>query len=373
MSEEKKIIDYCADIATNGFVQGNQSWIDDKKNKFGGTSMGYFTEAKYKLLYNMVAERVGLSNNKSEQHVLSFGSMFEELVKRVAEYDTKSKTYGENIYVMHNDYIAYSPDGIAYLDTSLFNGPNAGRQICLQEFKCPFSRYPNGFVPEEYVAQQQMGLDVIKMCKYSLYLEAVFRRCTWKDLGSNNKYDHDLNIFNEDKPQLLMTNLPLAWGFIGFGMKKDFIHSDPKCNEILNKAKSLGDIGKLSVDEMKIFIGLYADKSVTPYYYNLLWNNFDQHTDWKDKIKSDVNVFKQQVADDHNIIVGMLPYKLFRRDYHWVKPINGFLDKYANTMAATANLISRIRAEPDKIKKQSMMDSFFDPYDCDDCNDIEDI
>lgn len=357
--QEKQIIDYCTKISANGFVQGTPAWVDDKKNKFGGTSMGYFTGAKYKILYNMVAERVGLANNKSQQHVMSFGSMFEELVKRVAEYDTKSKTYGEDIYVMYNDIIAYSPDGIAYLDTSLFNGPNVGKQICLQEFKCPFSRYPNGTIPEEYVAQQLMGLDVMKMCKYSLYLEAVFRRCTWKQLGANNKYDHDLNIFNEDRPQILMTNLPLAWGFIGFSVKPDFIHDNSKCNEVIKKARSIGDIGSLTCDEMKLFIGLYADKSVTPHYYDLLWNNDDS---WKQKIKSDVHNFKEQVISNNRVIVGMLPYKLFRRDYHWVYPVDNFLNNHADLMNSTAHLINRIRDEPDPIKKSSMMNSFFDPY-----------
>jgi hypothetical protein len=361
-TEEQLIVDYCTKISKNGFVQGTPDWVEDKKNKFGGTSMGYFTGAKFKVLYNMVAERTGVTKNKSQQHVMSFGSLFEELVKRVAEHDTKSKVYGEDIYVMFNDIIAYSPDGIAYLDTSLFNGPNQGKQICLLEFKCPFSRYPNGVVPDEYIAQQQMGLDVMSLCKHSLYLEAVFRRCTWKQLGNNALYDHDLNIFNEEKPQVMMTNAPLAWGFIGFSIDKDFVHVDSSLQAIITKARKIGDIGSLTVSEMKLFIGLYADKSVKPHYYDLLWNDFGNPDAWKDKIKTQVNDFKKIVIKSDRVIVGMLPYKLFRKDYHWVKPVNNFLSKYADEMNATANLIKRMRDETNEVKKLSMLMSFFDPF-----------
>lgn len=103
---------------------------------------------------------------------------------------------------------------------------------------------------------------------------------------------------------------------------------------------------------------MYADKIITPCYYDPIFT-----TDWKTTFKSDVNKFYSTVSDNGLTLIGILPYKLFQRDYHWVQPEKNFIKKHEPEMKIIMDLIKKIRNEPDDIKKLSTYMSYFNPYD----------
>ena len=345
MENIEQIINFCNHITNNGYVQGTPNWVQIKKSKFyfGGTAMGYFTGAPYKNIFDLAAEKAEAKSNTSELHIMAFGSMFEELVKRVSEHDCGMKVYGENIYVIATELdsmktsglvaqpIAYSPDGIALIDTSVQGGPNVGIIPCLTEYKCPWSRDINGKVPLEYEAQQRMGMDVISRfapvkldLKWSLYLEAAFRTCRLDELAFNPRYDPTFNVFKDKKP-IPFTNTPVAIGIIGF------VSQDP--NFTLR-----GDFGKLSHDDLKNVIHSYAYNKIQPIYFDPVWK---ESSNYKITLKEQLSTI---TASDK--FVGFLPYKLFRRDYHWFERVENFLDPYLPKMMDIAEIIQEVRAQP---------------------------
>ncbi len=344
---------FCSHVGKNGYVQGTPEWVAIKKSKFyfGGTAMGYFTGAPFKNLFDLVAEKSEASTNTSDLHIMAFGSLFEELIKRVSEHDCGIKVHGENIYIMATSLnkvkppglveqpIAYSPDGIALIDTAVQGGPNVGIIPCLLEYKCPWSRYINGKVPEEYVAQQQMGMDVISRFSeinldltWSLYLEAAFRVCRLSELAFNAQYDPTFNVF-KNKPPIPFTNIPVAIGIIGFvTTNSDF--------------ELRGDFGKLSHDDLKRVICSYSKGEIQPIYSDPIWHG---------ETEGYKNVLQSQLSSILANCVGFLPYKLFRRDYHWFQRKDNFLDFYLPRMMEVAEIIQEVRKEPQDSRMNALI------------------
>lgn len=64
------------------------------------------------------------------------------------------------------------------------------RTMCaLLEFKCPFRRFPKAEVPVHYRPQVLMGLDTVTPAEIGVFVEAVYRKCEWNDLGFSPEID----------------------------------------------------------------------------------------------------------------------------------------------------------------------------------------
>lgn len=82
----------------------------------------------------------------------------------------------------------------------------------LYEFKCPTVRIPDGYVPDSYTLQPQVGATTVSIIEACLFVDTSFRKCAIDDFGFwNNNYDREFHTKDGDQ----LNNVPLACGFIG--------------------------------------------------------------------------------------------------------------------------------------------------------------
>jgi hypothetical protein len=398
----------------NGVLQHSNEWLRVKQFTIGGSSLATIMGLNpYSTIAKLISERIGLSKFNSDVKP-QWGNLFEDIIKRYVEYDCSCLILGEDLYIgFTGTYFgtSYSPDGITVLEFPVAEhteeiiicekgsgGENVGRQITdrvrivqqvpkyvLLEFKCPFSRIPNGKIPKYYVPQVKMGLQLMGLPTVGLFVEAVFRRCTWEQLGNNPEYDKILVPKSSGK-------FPLAYGIIGF---------------YINEAKFTEYLGRLRVDPYKFtaeqiiaertrmmskYIDFFAEagteqndfmcndlgetpkelfetimhavdkKIITPWYGKILPTGSAQkstaHIDLLlrekiniDSVNDDVATFTQYCKEWGLINIGILPWKLFRIDYHYMLPTPGYVDPWMPKINEVIQVVRDCISAPSTPKK----------------------
>ena len=147
--------------------------------------------------FESIARKKRSKNNSSYSNSACWwGTVFEDVAVKYAEFELKTNIYGTNICVrplegtpLHEKYVV-SPDGYGVVefveqDTGWFivresnNAKRYGRRApmtALFEFKCPHRRHPKGFVPRHYLPQVWAGLDISPFTNIGLFCEMVY----WK-------------------------------------------------------------------------------------------------------------------------------------------------------------------------------------------------
>lgn len=354
------LLAWIEDRETNGIKQQTDAWHIARILTIGGSSMATIQGINpYASIYDLIAERIGISKFRGDIKP-QWGNLFEDIAKRYVEYDTKCTIYGEDLYVLGPIGTSYSPDGLAVIDHANINASEpggdfsdewtappkrTGSEIVLMEFKCPFSRIPAGYVPKYYIPQVKMGLDLLKIPTIGLFMEAVIRRCTWDQLGYNSSYDRTL------VPKSSGVN-PLAYGIIGFYISRAVLEihrSKSKIpDEFLTKYTEhyveygnasneymCNDLGEAPVDLFTLIMASMDRRLVQIRYYPMYHaNKLDQvqqalvEASNAERIDADLAAHTEFCRIDDHINIGILPWKLFRADYHYVTRENGYLDKW---------------------------------------------
>jgi hypothetical protein len=65
----------------------------------------------------------------------------------------------------------------------------AKEYLTLFEFKCPHSRIPDHTIPEHYRPQITIGMNIIDIMELGIFIQAVYRRCTFKDIAYNRQHN----------------------------------------------------------------------------------------------------------------------------------------------------------------------------------------
>jgi hypothetical protein len=212
----RELKEYVENLTKNGILQHSEEWLQAKVLTVGGsqiaTVLGLNTFGN---VPQMIGEKLGIRFFTSDIKV-QWGNLFEHLIKLYVEWDKRTKIIGSDIFVPGPPGTSYSPDGLGAVIT--LKTESAGSQLVITpvakrvlfEFKCPFNRIPDGTVPKYYVPQVLYGLDIIPCLDVGLFVQGVFRRCTWGDLGNNPRYDKTLVAKSAG------SGSPLAYGIIGF-------------------------------------------------------------------------------------------------------------------------------------------------------------
>src|SRR6202000_363727 len=164
---------------------------------------------------------------------MQLGNLFEQIIRQYVEMDRACTIVGNDMFIYGPPNITYSPDGLTVMDVVTSNTENEivvtkdgvdyteisfdtvrEPKIILCEFKCPYMRIPRNKPPVYYVSQVKMGLDVLNIADMGLLIEAVFRRCTWDQLGNNIVFDKTLVSYAPRCQNIL------AFGIIGFYAKE---------------------------------------------------------------------------------------------------------------------------------------------------------
>jgi hypothetical protein len=340
---EQHIRDWVAKHEQNGIKQHSAQWLAAKVGTIGGSSLATIQGRNpHSTISKLISEKIGLT--KFESGIApQWGNLFEDTIKRYVENDKQCVVYGEDLYIEGPQYTAYSPDGLAAMITTTDyefeetvqtpTGPQTTicarsvdkLQIVLCEFKCPYSRIPNGRPPEYYVPQVKMGLDIMNFPQIGLLVEGVFRRCTWEQLGDSPDYDKTLVKASSG-------NLPLAFGINGFYC--DINNIEPSHQELYQRlcaeydefyvekgdssnGYQCSDLGESPPALFMLIMSCYDKKILKPWYGRIC--------NVVTAVNEDMEKFTAFCAELNYVNFGILPWKLFRIDYNYIAKTENYL------------------------------------------------
>jgi hypothetical protein len=361
LSKEERLIAFVRDIEENGVKQGTPEWLKSRMGRIGGSSVSVFMDGynPFKDKYKFVMESLGIKKFISDIKP-QWGNLFEDVFCEYVEHDKKCKILGTDMFYPDEEGIfAYSPDGLAMIESQLCGGnKGAEKEAILLEFKCPYSRDPNGKIPSYYTPQVLMGLDMIKIADRGLYAEAVIRRCSILDLQFNNKRDFTLIPTPKDTAKKSF-DAPLALGLIAF-YTNDLGDNDNQSKflaDILSIYKEFSldnDLGILQPEYFYKMMHLFNDKRIRVKYGEVIVQHFGQNVELNTELGNGLKRTYTSFGEINEAIIGVLPYKIFRVDYHVVERKEGYLDNIRDE----AKRVLAIVAEANKLKTDGQKSAY---------------
>lgn len=303
--------------------QRSEQWLKDRRYSIGGSEIATVLRInKYQIIKDLIKQKLNLVPFKSFE-ALWFGCIFEEVIKQYSEIVFKTEIYeAGGIPYEKNNILKYSPDGLAVVESSVIDdvidiGLESEYITTLFEFKCPFSRVINhDKIPDHYVPQPLMGMEVINICEFGLFIEAVFRFCNSEDL-ENNKYirfKHYDKVrfgnplyygcmslyYNKDETNENLINLI---DVLRMNMSNDFI-TDNIENELLSAVmKTIIDYKLIKIRYHKIY---KFDENIITSYSN------------RELFESEISNVKNDIVQEGHEYLGVLCFKMFDKS---IKPV----------------------------------------------------
>lgn len=287
----------------NQMLQGTPEWKKYLGNSIGGSNIGdlYTTKARETLLRKMQNAGSTIPTNPYIMIVpIIWGNFFEKHIQTIIEIKLGTRIYGNNICI-RDGYFRYSPDGLGVVS----------KKIILFEFKCPFTRNPDGKIPKGYRYQVRAGLVATEeITDSAMYCEGVFRRCSRNQLGNTPHYNRTYHSKDKDDSY----ENPVAWGVINIYSKtpsqETFVDYGEAGKQKFNSMLKAVDGGKLTTSLLYV---KFADSML------------DCHL----------------TQDKHRHLVGTFPFKLMKLCLHKVERVLN--DKQ--------DMIDRINAFFEDVKK----------------------
>lgn len=398
-------------IALNNFlelnkdlpVQGSQEWLNSRFETIGGSEISTILNInKYQNIKQLIEQKVGISSFKKSAP-LWFGNIFEYILQQYTEILFDAKIYETgSIPYKKSKFIKYSPDGIALINKnklnkiftdndfnniykqSIFENDEINKKelLVLFEFKNPFMRViKKNEIPTHYINQPRLGMEVIDICEVSIFIESVFRFCSYNDIVSNdiiinNKYNR---FYHFDK--IKFNNEPLSYGAFSLYYEKsnsnlhlldilnnlveyfntNNIHeydlSNIKNKHIINKImENIIDYKDLKIVYHDIIINtnIYnnpnADISNDIYYYNK-YNNLQ-------KFKNDVVNIKKQIKNNTNLeYLGIMSFKMLDININPVYKNNPINDNVLNSIEKVINIIKECNKLDNNLDKKKYINN----------------
>lgn len=328
---------------SNGIVQHSAEWLREKRFVVGGSKIAMVMgDCPYSAVSQYVLEKSS-GINVQMGIAAQWGNMMEEIIKQQVERDFDCKVLGENLFVRDPTYkgVAYSPDGVAAMYVGARGShPNRGGSVCnliddplldnaaekaprivLVEFKCPWSRIPDGSPPANYVPQVKMGLDMIRIASIGLLAEGVYRRCTIPQLGTGEFNDEHTA---KTKGAIKSPAECIRSGIIGLFVVSHPIQSHGLFDDWPTWYRQLrewrktngADFGALPADLFTVLMAAVDRRDLSTWY-----------PQWPMSAEDATREFICCCRSSGCIPLGVLPWKLLRIDYHWIAPEYGFIEK----------------------------------------------
>ncbi len=221
--------------------QGTDEWKKLRQDFIGGSEVStILKQNKNKTVSKLILGKLGFDPFKGNV-ITHWGNVFEELIRLHCE-DTFGCSIRETGSIPYKDgKLSYSPDGLAVVPTSrlmkrfgkLANGldPISGAQLVLFEFKCPHSRIPSEEIPEHYWPQVNIGMNIIDIMETGIFVQAVYRRCSFDAL----KYNKHHTAYGHYK-RADTSNDPIECGFMVVYIDEDSGYR----NDLLSTFDDLG-------------------------------------------------------------------------------------------------------------------------------------
>jgi hypothetical protein len=365
------IIDKFVQKYENGPVQGTPEWLAKRCKTVGGSeihnivlnpfdsiaSIFYCGEVK-----ELILSKIGIKKFNGSVHT-RWGNLFEPIIADYFEQTYNTKIKGDEIFIHDvHKYQSYSPDGIAVVNCQktvtvidedfCTEHVTVIPTIALIEFKSPWSRMPNGEIPEHYRCQVLAGLDTVKICDIGLYCEGVFRTCSVKQWSNNNYIN--LKIHNRDG-DAWYGKLPLAFGFVIFYNTTRGTLPDTPDYVCLDE---IMDYGKASLDELdRLFYLWNRDNKIKVHYVKL---RCPAHAEMASYGQLET-LFNEELGKlKHVNVVGILPYKLMHIDVIPVEREHGYVKKHHNKISQVMNIVHECNLADSDYKKMATFNNIFE-------------
>lgn len=375
--------------------QGSQEWLKSRGETIGGSEISTVLGINpYQNIKKLIFQKTGLTKfNKSAP--LWFGNIMEYILQQYTEMVFNTKIYETGaIKYSKSNYLKYSPDGIAVINIdyikhlfsqeeienfihnkSKFDNKleqNKNELIILFEFKNPYMRrLKQGIVPEYYIPQPEMGLNVIDICEVSIFIEAIYRFCSYEDIvNQNNKYN---TRYHFDKQRYY--NDPIAYGAFSLyydnktNKSKHFIKTIEMLIEYLQDNKlpnnDLSSIKNYKIINM-IMENIIDYKDIKIKYHNNLFINKKEDKNNLFKKYNNINMFKNEIknnkfnVDNSLVYLGNFCFKLFDININPIfKKENMFDEELLTKIEKIIKIIKECNNFSDQDDKKKIIKEFF--------------
>ena len=203
---------------SKGPEQGSEDWFklrkpgDLKRGRIGGSDMSTLLgKNPYKSRRKLMHIKQGYKEDTLPDKIYCwFGILFEEVAASIFEKNYNTTIHCKNISLIDSNlpYSIFSPDGICALP---INPRSGGIQLrpCLDtdkfvpalvEIKCPLIRKltTNNLVPGHYKPQIQTGLFCISMLVGAVFIDNIFRICSYTQLLEKYSFNRGLHRFDSE-------------------------------------------------------------------------------------------------------------------------------------------------------------------------------
>lgn len=369
--------------------QGSIEWLNSRLETIGGSEISTILGLNpYQDIKKLLNQKLGITKFVKSAP-LWFGTILEYPLQKYTELVFNTDVYETgSIQFEKSKYIKYSPDGISVIkkdklkrvfkdfdiinSTSLFDNTlatNDEELIILFEFKNPYMRVIKyNEIPVYYKPQPQLGLDVIDICEASIFIESVFRFCSYNDIiNKNNRYNtryhFDRNRYN---------NKPIAYN--AFSLYYDANNTNETLTNILNTFNeylSENDINEYDISNISnskllnsILENIVDYKDIKIIYHDMYLNIKSDYHDkdlfYFDKYNN-INKFRQEVkdkkeqilSDSNNKYLGCMCYKMFNINIQPVYKSDIVNSELLNKVESVINIIKKCKDIdcPDSKKK----------------------
>lgn len=379
-----------------GAKQRGAKWRQLMGETVGGSELAALLRmSPYKSFYDVVEEKLAAQTGAAGGFdgggpACWWGTLFEGVIELVVAADLGSPLRGTDICIRATPGHRTSPDGYLVVRVAPGEGPGLWTTdrgpppetcvplVALVEFKCPYSRRPDGAVPKHYRPQVWSGLSVSPLAHFGLFVDSVFRKCSLEALGPGPEYDREYHRAKSDQAPW---GDPFAWGLIAvyaprldaprrvrMGWRgEEWAPGDPDpgapdadaslaawqvhsaCLGMSSRAGGADaslDAADLGECPPKVFdraLGL-IDRRRFP--VRLAPPTFADGRGARGGLAAAVREFHGNPPAGHWLL-GLLPWKLFEVNYVPVAPRPGFADEIAPLVAGVHAAVAAARAAPD--------------------------
>jgi len=336
-------------IESNKFLpkQGSKEWLDSRLETIGGSEISTIMGLNpYQNIKKLIMQKLGITNFVKSAP-LWFGNILEYPLQKYTELIFNTSIYETgSIPFERSKYIKYSPDGIAVIkknrlrkifkDFNIINSRSKfdnsledlkDELLILFEFKNPYMRViKQNEIPIYYKPQPQLGLEVIDICEASIFIESIFRFCSYNDIISlnyryNTRYHYDKIKYN---------NKPISYSAISLYYEKN--NNNNSLKDILDKLSEylynndINDYDISNISDSKLINAILENivdyKDIKIIYHDIYLNNKHDYHDTDmfyynkynniNKFRYEINMNKKLIQENPSYIyLGSMCYKMF--------------------------------------------------------------
>lgn len=196
---KRSVLEHLVEKHKDSTEQRSTAWFAMMDTTYGGSEQAVIAGgAKYGTVADLVARKTGLVKAMDGNIFTRWGTFMEKAIAPLMGRILKMTIREFGAIMGPVPFQRCSPDGIGVAKIK-YKGKRRWRLLLL-EYKCPFTRIPDGTIPPDYVHQLKTGLCTIKELDMCLFVDSMTRICSRNDYGFNqmyNKYVHDNDVKNK--------------------------------------------------------------------------------------------------------------------------------------------------------------------------------